>query len=299
MAKNNIINWPNQTTLTARSSTITSAFVHSITPWITELSSEEEQEIRNLYEEVKNKYGIEILGYNKKNNKCAYCGQPANSADHIHPLVNGAVASGSITEIYNLLPCCATCNSSKGGEDFIHWYSKKEVEDYVNSTSGDYLKRKTALLYLIGELNKKSSQSKILSFHTSPEGAKRLTNIYKHRDEINALMRKYSEECLRFAFDAEMSMYKIGKIAQKEIYPIIKKSSKYHLIGNLLDEDYCKTKFKVYYPILSTIRIKDSKGRDRYYATPIKIGRTNYYLCSQWCERSRKALLDWIWENKK
>jgi hypothetical protein len=66
MAKNNIINWPNQTTLTARSSTITSAFVHSITPWITELSSEKEQEIRNLYEEVKNKYGIEILGFNKK-----------------------------------------------------------------------------------------------------------------------------------------------------------------------------------------------------------------------------------------
>ena len=49
--------------------------------------------------------------------KCAYCGQPANSADHIHPLVNGAAASGSITEIYNLLPCCATCNSSKGGEE--------------------------------------------------------------------------------------------------------------------------------------------------------------------------------------
>ena len=301
MAKSNIINWPNQTTLTGRSSTITSAFVHSITPWLTELSDEEEKEIRELYDEIKNTYGIEILGKDKSSNKCAYCGGIANSADHIHSLVNGSTASGSITEIYNLVPCCATCNSAKGGESFAVWYNKKETEDYVNSISGDYPQRKAALLYLISELDKKSSQPKIKAFHNTPEGVARLASIYKHRDEINDLMRKYSEECLRFAFDAEMSMKKVGEIASEEIPDIIKKGKKHYLINDLLDEDYCKRTLKIYYPVLTLVRTKDAKGRDRYYAESkaITIGKKKYYLCSQWREGSRKALLDWIWENRK
>lgn len=298
MAKSNIINWPNRTTLTGRSSTITSAFVHSITPWITELTPEQERKIRNLYETVKDNYGIEILASDAKNNKCAYCGQPANSADHIHPLVAGLVSSGSITEIYNLVPCCAKCNSDKRGEAFDVWYSKKETEDYVNSVGGDYATRKVALQFLINELDKMSSQSKIVAFHKSPEAAKRLDSIYKHRDEINNLMRKYSEECLRFSFDAEMSMYKIGEIAQNKIPPIVQKKVNHHLVADLLDDTYCKTQFKVSYAVLSPVRTKDNKGRDRYYAKPIKIKRKEYYLCSQWYEKSRKALLDWLWENR-
>jgi 5-methylcytosine-specific restriction endonuclease McrA len=297
MPKSNIINWPNQTKLTGRSSTITSAFVHSITPWLVTLTSEEEKDIRDLYAEVKNVYGIEILGADKKDNKCAYCGQPANTTDHIHPLVNGANASGDITEIYNLLPCCASCNSSKRGESFATWYDKKTTESYVDSVGGDYANRKKALLYLISELDKKSSAKKILDFHRAPEGVKRLTNIYKHRDEVNALMRKYEEECLRFAFDAEMSMKKIGEIAQTKIPAVLRK--KKHLISDFMDAKYCKNEFKVYYPILSKNEIIDANGIKRTYTDTIKIGKNDYYLCSQWHERCRKALLDWLWLNRK
>ena len=46
--KSEIINWPTQTTLTARSSTITSAFVHTITPWLIELTAEEEAVSANV-----------------------------------------------------------------------------------------------------------------------------------------------------------------------------------------------------------------------------------------------------------
>ena len=295
--KSDIINWPNQTKLTARSSTITSAFVHSITPWMVALTAEEEKEIRELYKQVKDIFGIEILGADKKDNKCAYCGQRANTADHIHSLVNGTSASGSITEIYNLLPCCASCNSKKGGDTFAVWYGKKATEIYVDSVGGNYANRKKALLFLIGELDKKSSESKILDFHKTPEGIKRLANIYKHRDEVNALMRKYEEECLRFAFDAEMSMKKIGEIAQTEIPAIL--SKKPHLIKDFCDAIYCRNEFKVYYPILSKNEIIDAKGRKRTYSDTFRIRGKDYYLCSQWCERSRKALLDWIWINRK
>lgn len=296
MAKSNIINWPNQTKLTGRSSTITSAFVHSITPWITELSPEAEKEIRELYDEVENKFGVAILGADKKDNKCAYCGQPANTTDHIHPLVNGSIASGDITEIYNLLPCCASCNSSKGGESFITWYDKASTKNSVDKVGGDYVNRRKALVYLIDELDKRSSVKKILDFHKSTEGMKRLANIYKHRDEVNALMRKYEEECLRFAFDVEMSMIKIGEIAQTRIPNVLRKNK--HLINDFMDATYCKEKFKVYYPIISKNEIVDAKGIKRTYVDSFKIGKNIYYLCSQWHERSRKALLDWLWVNR-
>ena len=62
MAKSKIINWPTQTTLTARSSTITSSFVHTITPWLTSLTPTEEAEVRKIYTEIENKYNIKILG---------------------------------------------------------------------------------------------------------------------------------------------------------------------------------------------------------------------------------------------
>ena len=56
--KSEIINWPTQTTLTARSSTITSAFVHTITPWLIELTAEEEAAIKKIYTDIESKYGL-------------------------------------------------------------------------------------------------------------------------------------------------------------------------------------------------------------------------------------------------
>ena len=49
MGKSDIIKWPSHETLKARTSTISNAFVQSFTPWITELSSDEEKEILDLY----------------------------------------------------------------------------------------------------------------------------------------------------------------------------------------------------------------------------------------------------------
>ena len=118
MAKSKIINWPTQTTLTARSSTLTSSFVHTITPWLTSLTPTEEAEVRKIYTEIEDKYNIKILGADRSENRCAYCGREAASTDHINALVNNKTSSGAITEIYNLLPCCSSCNSSKGKKTF-------------------------------------------------------------------------------------------------------------------------------------------------------------------------------------
>ena len=136
--KSEIINWPIQTTLTARSSTITSTFVHTITPWLIELSVEEEATIKKIYDDIFKKYGIKILGVSKKDHHCAYCGTKATSVDHIHPLVDNCKASGNITEIYNLIPCCASCNSSKSNKSFDVWYNEPETVSRIQSITKDY-----------------------------------------------------------------------------------------------------------------------------------------------------------------
>lgn len=41
---------------------------------------------------------------------CAYCGSPANTVDHVLSL-----ADGGGSELENLVACCSTCNSSRGG----------------------------------------------------------------------------------------------------------------------------------------------------------------------------------------
>ena len=49
---------------------------------------------------------------------CAYCGvSEPRTADHLMPRVRGGDHRGE-----NLVPCCAQCNSSKGGKDVMAWH---------------------------------------------------------------------------------------------------------------------------------------------------------------------------------
>lgn len=47
---------------------------------------------------------------------CAYCECAATSWDHLHP-----VAGGGKTEPGNIVPACASCNSSKKDRDVFDW----------------------------------------------------------------------------------------------------------------------------------------------------------------------------------
>ena len=53
--------------------------------------------------------------------RCVYCGRTENlSVDHLLPRAYGGSDSSD-----NLLCCCRTCNSSKGGKDLMIWYSER------------------------------------------------------------------------------------------------------------------------------------------------------------------------------
>lgn len=55
------------------------------------------------------------------NDKCAYCGNSANSSDHLIPR-----AAGGFDDSANLVLCCKHCNSSKGSKDLMEWMSEND-----------------------------------------------------------------------------------------------------------------------------------------------------------------------------
>ena len=58
-------------------------------------------------------------------NSCAYCGSKHNlTMDHVVP-----VARGGLTEYYNIVPACKSCNSSKNVKDVIEWYTAQPFYD--------------------------------------------------------------------------------------------------------------------------------------------------------------------------
>lgn len=64
-----------------------------------------------------------LLVQSKTNSKCAYCGIDLLSLDNFNSTIDHIIpkSKGGRENIDNLLPCCRTCNTSKG---------KKSIEQY-------------------------------------------------------------------------------------------------------------------------------------------------------------------------
>ena len=95
------------------------------------------------------------------------------------------------------------------------------------------------------------------------------------------------------------SLIRVGKLAKK-IIPIIK-SEKFdnNELDSLLTKDRKKREelFGLSYPAL--VKSCDIFDRERYYMKEkIRIKDAEYYLCSQWYERNRSKLLDWLNNHK-
>lgn len=54
--------------------------------------------------------------------RCAYCGGPRETWDHIIP-----VSKGGVTEPGNIVPACRRCNSSKRDSDLCAWLQRKRL----------------------------------------------------------------------------------------------------------------------------------------------------------------------------
>ena len=88
----------------SRATTINHAFAACIAPC-------------DKYDEEVMRKAIIALGQDPDSDLlCVYCGDEAETWDHIHATVREKKFSGHGHRIGNLLPCCKTCNSKKGNK---------------------------------------------------------------------------------------------------------------------------------------------------------------------------------------
>lgn len=107
---------PTNDTIKSRTSTIAKSLATSIIPRI-EPTQDEINRVKAFFP---------VDGELKL--KCAYCSDPATEWDHFHPLIKDKKPSGYVTEIFNLVPCCRNCNSSKGNREWRDWMENSNSE---------------------------------------------------------------------------------------------------------------------------------------------------------------------------
>jgi len=58
----------------------------------------------------------------KMDGRCEYCEcAAASTMDHLFPLVKNRIPTDACNDFWNMVPCCNTCNSSKGGQTIDKW----------------------------------------------------------------------------------------------------------------------------------------------------------------------------------
>lgn len=67
---------------------------------------------------ARHRFRQEIL--NAWGHRCAYCGEHAQSLDHVMPK-----AKGGLTVPRNLVPACLTCNGLKGHKEVFSWWREQ------------------------------------------------------------------------------------------------------------------------------------------------------------------------------
>lgn len=90
--------------LARRRTTINHAFASAVAP-------------SDTYDEGRVRDALLLLGIDPDDDlTCAYCGEPAETWDHVFATVQNSRFSGHGHRIGNLLPCCKPCNSRKGNK---------------------------------------------------------------------------------------------------------------------------------------------------------------------------------------
>lgn len=103
-----VFKMPKVITITARTSSMTNAFVSGIIPCVYPT----EEEIKK---------NLDILKLDYLDLRCSYCGDKCTEWDHLRPIVKDKRPTGYISDIYNLVPSCGKCNQSKGNKDWYEW----------------------------------------------------------------------------------------------------------------------------------------------------------------------------------
>lgn len=168
--------WLKQYKVASRSSTVTNAFVAALLP-------------HDTYEKEIVKEAMRFLKQDVDDLTCVYCGEAPTTWDHLTNLVQGGKANGKGYghRIYNLVPCCEKCNSSKGKKTFEDWilgYTHNEKEMAGTSRVKD--ERRKELVLLLNEYQEKCPSP-------SPIDIELEAKLMGMRDAIFAILKEADE----------------------------------------------------------------------------------------------------------
>jgi len=168
-------------------------------------------------------------------------------------------------------------------------YSEREIEEYYQYKKAQQLKKMQ-----IEELQNS------LCVGYGKECLKEYLQKDYSADVIDAalenitIVRKYKKQIIDDPIDVkEMPDKKIGEIAKVALRQMLESHTfSSEELQRLQDRTYAKNTFKLSYPLLVE---KDSEhDRVRYYKQSVRVNGMEYKLCSQWLEKSREALLEWL-----
>lgn len=89
----------------------------------------------DIYNEERVRAAVTLLGNDPNDDlACAYCGNPAETWDHVFATVRNSRFSGHGHQLGNLLPCCKPCNSRKGNKAWQTYLESLPLEkaDFEN-----------------------------------------------------------------------------------------------------------------------------------------------------------------------
>jgi 5-methylcytosine-specific restriction endonuclease McrA len=160
-----------------RKTTINNAFASAIAPFDT-------------YDEQRIDTAITFLGQPPEENLvCVYCGEDAQTWDHLVSLVEGGKLRGFGHQLGNLVPCCKACNSQKGSKDFALFIS----------SSTNIKDDKEELIKRLGMYARKFAQPlsiDLVETHTPKEWnrynqiRKEIIDLLKEADELADILRE-------------------------------------------------------------------------------------------------------------
>jgi hypothetical protein len=107
---------PPRSKITGRAHTLRTTCIKAIIPTLQPPESEKQE-------------ALKILRQDPANLECVYCGTKADEWDHFRAVVKDKAPSGYVSDVYNLVPCCSICNSSKRGHVWKDWMLDEKIRN--------------------------------------------------------------------------------------------------------------------------------------------------------------------------
>lgn len=131
---------------------------------------------------------------------------------------------------------------------------------------------------------------------SSLENSKKIILDNKH---VTPPILTHEANIIPISFDTTKA---VGKLVQNEFVALLKSEKiDTYIIDSLQNADYSKQIFDINYPILMPITsVNESKkgvdhsGVNRYYAKPLNLNGNLYLITSQWYDRNKEKLIQWM-----